>query len=113
MLLMFRAIDQAWVSAFSESGLHDLYFSRLFTELWLRGSGAISKTEAYELVKEVSLQTAIKYVRRAVAEGYLEELDHPEDRRSRLLRMTPRLLDRMDRMIAALQAAVAALDAGR
>ena len=49
--------------------------------------------------------------RPGVAEGYLEELDPPEDRRSRLLRMTPRLLDRMDRMVAALQAAVAGLDA--
>jgi hypothetical protein len=99
MLALLRSIDQAWVQAFQESGFSDIYFSRLFTELWLRGDTAITKTDAYVLVKGVGVQTAIKYVRRAVEEGYLEEVDNPADGRSRLLRMTPRLKVRFTQVI--------------
>jgi len=90
-LCALRELDDAWVAAFHRAGFGDVYFSRLFTELWLREGAAISKTDAYGLVKGVSAQTAMKYIRRAVAEGYLRELDNPADGRSRLLRMSPRL----------------------
>jgi len=105
-LLLLRHIDQAWGSAFQESGFSDLYFSRLFTELWLRGDAALTKTDAYGLVKGVGLQTAIKYVRRAIEEGYLEERDHPSDGRSRLVRMTPRLRRQFEAFIEAIEAGV-------
>lgn len=90
-LIALRELDDAWVSAFHRVGLGDIYFSRLFTELWLRGNDAVTKTDAYELVQGVSLQTAMKYVRQAIADGHLEELENPEDARSRLIRMTPGL----------------------
>ena len=84
---------------FTALGLGDIYFSRLFTELWLRGNDAVTKTDAYELVQGVSLQTAMKYVRQAIAEGYLEELDNPRDARSRLIRMTPGLREQFNGVI--------------
>jgi hypothetical protein len=91
-LLAMRELDEAWLETFRETGLSDLYFSRLFTELWLRGTdAAVPKTDAYGYVKGVGVQTAMKYVKRAVDEGYLEELDNPDDGRSRLIRMSPRL----------------------
>jgi hypothetical protein len=90
-LLALRELDDAWVAAFHGAGFGDIYFSRLFTELWLRGAAAVAKTDAYDLVKGVSTQTAMKYVRRAIAEGYLEEIASPTDGRSRLVRMSPRL----------------------
>jgi hypothetical protein len=90
-LLALRELDDAWVAAFHRAGFGDVYFSRLFTELWLRDAAAISKSEAYDLVKGVGSQTAMKYIRRAVVEGLLEELENPNDGRSRLLRMSPRL----------------------
>ncbi len=108
-LLLLREIDQVWVATFRESGFSDIYFSRLFTELWLRGDDAITKTDAYGLVKEVGVQTAIKYVRRAVDEGYLEEVDNPDDGRSRLLRMTPLLRERFLAVIDAIGLRVAEL----
>jgi len=98
-LLALRELDDAWVETFRETGFSDLYFSRLFTELWLRGDAAVAKTDAYGLVKGVSAQTAMKYLRRAIAEGYLEEIDNPHDGRSRLLRMTPSLRERFARVI--------------
>jgi hypothetical protein len=98
-LLALRELDDAWVETFRETGFSDLYFSRLFTELWLRDDAAVAMTDAYGLVKGVSAQTAMKYLRRAIAEGYLEEIDNPRDGRSRLLRMTPSLRERFARVI--------------
>lgn len=86
-----RELDDAWVSAFHKTGFGDVYFSRLFTELWLRGDDAVAKSDAYDLVQGVSAQTAMKYVRQAIAEGYLEETANPADGRSRLIRMSPLL----------------------
>ncbi len=90
-LRALRELDDAWVAAFYRTGFGDVYFSRLFTELWLLGDGAVAKSDAYGLVHGVSAQTAMKYVRQAIAEGYLEEFDNPDDGRSRLVRMSPRL----------------------
>jgi hypothetical protein len=90
-LLALRELDDAWVATFHKTGFGDVYFSRLFTELWLRGDGAVGKSDAYDLVHGVSVQTAMKSVRQAIAEGYLEEFDNPADGRSRLIRMSPRL----------------------
>lgn len=108
-LLALRELDDAWVSAFHRAGFGDVYFSRLFTELWLRDAAAISKSDAYDLVKGVSSQTAMKYIRRAIAEGYLEEIDNPSDGRSRLLRMSPRLRSLFAQVIDRASAAFAGL----
>jgi hypothetical protein len=107
-LLALRELDDAWVAAFHKSGLGDIYFSRLFTELWLRDS-AVSKTAAYGLVKGVSVQTAMKYVNTAITDGYLEELENPADGRSRLLRMSPRLHDQFAQVIDRANAAFTAI----
>jgi hypothetical protein len=98
-LLALRQLDEAWVAAFHQVGLSDIYFSRLFTELWLRDSAALPKTDAYALVQGVSPQTATKYVQRAITEGYLEETANPADGRSRLLRMSPLLRARFEQVI--------------
>ncbi|HUN26886.1 MAG TPA: hypothetical protein VMU67_11285 [Steroidobacteraceae bacterium] len=98
-LVALRELDEAWVVAFHGAGLGDVYFSRLFTELWLRQGTPIAKTDAYALVKGVGPQTAMKYVSKAIAEGYLEEVDNPADGRSRLLRMAPALRERFTQVI--------------
>jgi hypothetical protein len=98
-LLALRELDDAWVAAFPETGFSDVYFSRLFTELWLRSDTAVTKTDAYELVTGLSIQTAMKYVRRAIEQGYLQELPNPSDGRSRLLRMSPLLRERFAQVI--------------
>jgi hypothetical protein len=112
-LLALRELDDAWVAAFHKAGFGDIYFSRLFTELWLRDGAAVSKTDAYGLVKGVGTQTAMKYVNRAIAEGYIEEFDNPADGRSRLLRMSPRLYEQFAQVIDRASAAFGATFAGR
>jgi hypothetical protein len=108
-LLALRELDDAWVSAFHKTGFGDIYFSRLFTELWLRADAAVAKTDAYDLVEGVSRQTAMKYVRQAIAEGYLVELDNPADGRSRLIRMSPQLREQFNGVIDRASAAFAAV----
>lgn len=98
-LLALRELDDAWVSAFHKTGFGDVYFSRLFTELWLRGDSAVAKIDAYDFVQGVSRQTAMKYVRQAISEGYLTELDNPADGRSRLIRMSPLLREQFNGVI--------------
>jgi hypothetical protein len=98
-LLALRELDDAWVSAFHKTGFGDVYFSRLFTELWLRDDAAVPMTEAYALVQGVSTQTAMKYLRKAIAEGYLEELPSRTDGRSRLVRLTPRAREQFTEVI--------------
>jgi hypothetical protein len=98
-LQALRELDDAWVSAFHKTGFGDIYFSRLFTELWLRDADAVAKSDAYGMVQGVSTQTAMKYIRRAIAEGYLEELDNPADGRSRLIRMSPKLREQFNGVI--------------
>jgi hypothetical protein len=98
-LQALRELDDAWVTAFHKTGFGDIYFSRLFTELWLRDADAVAKSDAYGMVQGVSMQTAMKYIRRAIAEGYLEELDNPADGRSRLIRMSPKLREQFNGVI--------------
>jgi hypothetical protein len=111
-LLALRELDEAWVETFHETGFSDVYFSRLFTELWLRGGEPVAKTDAYGFVKGVGVQTAMKYVRRAIDEGYLLEFDNPADGRSKLIGMSPDLRSRfealMDRAVAAFGVAFSA-----
>jgi len=106
-VLALRELDDAWVETFHETGFSDVYFSRLFSELWLRGSAAVSKTDAYGFVTGVGTQTAMKYVRKAIAEGYLIEVDNPADARSRLIRMSPTLAQRFEHLIDRAEAAFA------
>ena len=108
-LLALRELDDAWVATFHKSGFGDIYFSRLFTELWLRDPVAVSKSVAYDLVKGVSVQTAMKYVNKAIADGYLEEIDNPTDKRSRLLRMSTLLRDQFAQVIDRANAAFLAI----
>ena len=108
-----RELDDAWVAAFHKTGFGDIYFSRLFTELWLRGEEAVAKSDAYGLVQGVSAQTAMKYIRQAIAEGYLQELDNPGDGRSRMIRMSPKLREQFNGVIDRASGAFAKAFLGR
>ena len=94
-----RTLDRRWAETFHEGDFYDLHYSDLFTELWLRDGQPVPRTEAYTYMRNVSPQTAIKYLNRAIEEGYLTEVENPRDGRSRLLGMSPKLRERMDALV--------------
>lgn len=94
-----RQLDLRWAEVFDDGDFYDLHYSNLFTEIWLRDGRPVTRTEAYGYMTYLSPQTAMKYLNRALEKGYLVEVENPEDRRSRLVAMSPKLESRMDALV--------------
>lgn len=94
-----RKLDQHWAATFDDGDFFNLHYSNLFTEMWLRDGKPVPRTEAYGYMHSLSAQTAMKYLNRALEEGYLQEVENPDDRRSRLVVMSPKLKQRLDTLI--------------
>lgn len=83
-----RYASQDWGRTAGDTGFQSPSYFELFTEIWLRQGEAVSKTDCYRFMRDVSPQTAKKYVRRAISNGYLTEQDNPHDRRAKLITMS-------------------------
>lgn len=94
-----RKLDGRWAASFHEDDFYDLHYSDLFTQMWQQGERAVTRSEAYAMMRNISIQTAKKYLNQAIENGYLLELDNPQDRRSRLVCMSPKLQERFERLI--------------
>jgi hypothetical protein len=94
-----RKLDGRWGVSFHEDDFYDLHYSDLFTQMWQQGDRAVTRSEAYAMMRNVSIQTAKKYLNQAIENDYLLELDNPQDRRSKLVKMSPKLQERFERLI--------------
>ena len=87
----------SWVSVFEED--EEFYSSAywdLLTNIWMKGA-PVRKTDALRFMTNIkSPHTAGKYVETAIAKGILIEEDNPDDARSRLLRLSPKMRERLD-----------------
>lgn len=92
-------IDSFWAKSFADTGLNDLNYCDLFTQMWLKREAPLPKTELYDMMPNISRRTAVKYVQRAFEWGMLEEHECEEDRRVRLVTMSDDCVARVERWL--------------
>jgi len=99
LVMALNAFDDYWATLFGGDEFLDLHYMKLFVQMWIRQDLPMSRSDAYLCMKSLSAQTAMKYVNRALERGYLQEIENPDDRRSRLLVMTPLLVSRVGTLL--------------
>lgn len=90
-------MGSSWLSVFEED--EEFYSSAywdLLTNIWVKDA-PVRKTDALRFMTNIkSPHTAGKYVETAIAKGILIEEENPDDARSRLLRLSPEMRERLD-----------------
>ena len=87
-----------WLDVF---GGKEIFYSAqywdLFKTIW-RSERTVTKTEALRCMTGIkSAHTAGRYLETAIEEGLLIEEDNPQDKRSRIIRLSPTMKQRLDR----------------
>ncbi len=86
-----------WLEVF---GGKEIFYSAqywdLFKTIW-RSGRPVTKTEALKCMTGIkSAHTAGRYLETAIGEGLLVEDDNPEDKRSRIIRLSPGMKQNLD-----------------
>jgi len=92
-----QKMGASWIGVFEDD--EEFYSSAywdLLTNIWMKDS-PVRKTDALRFMTNIkSPHTAGKYVETAIAKGILIEEENPQDARSRLLRLSPKMRERLD-----------------
>lgn len=96
-LAMIDRIAVRWLDLFGgRSEFYSTVYWDLLARMWYAGE-PVRKTDALRCITSIkSPYTAGKYVANALAQGLIEEVPNPGDRRSRLLRLSPSIREKLD-----------------
>lgn len=90
-------IDNFWAETFADSDMSDLNYCDLLTQMWIKRQEAPKpKTELYDLMPNISRRTAVKYVQKAIEQGFLQEQFSSHDRRIRLVSLTSMAIKKIE-----------------
>jgi hypothetical protein len=94
---MIDSVGQRWLSLFrGDPDMYQAAYWDLLTSLWRAGQ-PMRKTDALAAMHGIrSAHTAGKYVDAAIERGLVVEEDNPRDARSKVLRLSPQMQQRLD-----------------
>jgi hypothetical protein len=97
-LEMIEQVSGHWLEVFGgKEAFYSAQYWDLFKTIW-RSERPVTKTEALNCMTGIkSAHTAGRYLETALAEGLLVEQDNPADKRSRFIRLSPAMQERLDR----------------
>jgi DNA-binding MarR family transcriptional regulator len=100
-LEMMNAFGGIWAKVFTERDAYSTYFWHLFRGLYERRNEEISKKIAKEILRPAAESgvTQEKIIERAKSMGYVSIVDSKTDRRSKAVKMTPKLEKKMRQYI--------------
>lgn len=96
-LKMTDKIGEEWIRIFDgRKKFYSTAYWDLFTTIW-RNNGELTKTDALDSMKGLkSAVTASKCVEASKREGFIVEVDNPDDARSKLVRLSPSMNDQLN-----------------
>ena len=86
-VIALNRMDAAWMAFLQDVDFLDINYSDLFTGLWL-AQRPVRKQEAVEFMSHLGVQTAKKYLDRAIDKGLVVEISDPEDGRAKLIMLS-------------------------
>ena len=94
---MIEQVGQRWLRLFrGDPDMYSAAYWDLLTSLWRAGQ-PMRKTDALAAMHGIrSAHTAGKYVDAAIARGLIVEEDNPRDARSKVLKLSPQMQQRLD-----------------
>ena len=96
----YLKMDAIWAEEFDEEEYTNIHYATLFFQLWSKAK-PVSKTDAYRFMHNISLQTAQKYLNKAIKRGSIIEIDNPDDKRSKLVTLSEHTRTTLERCIDA------------
>ena len=96
-LMLTDGIGADWVNVFDgDTDFYNAAYWDLLTRIW-RSPETVRKTDALGFMTGIkSAQTAGKYIDVAIEKGLIVERDNPEDKRSKLIELSPDMRTRLD-----------------
>jgi DNA-binding MarR family transcriptional regulator len=94
---MIDRIGRQWLEVFQgNTDFYSAIYWDLLTQIW-RSERPVRKTDALKSMTGVkSAHTAGKYIQVAIDQGLIEEADNPNDARSRVLVLAPKMRERLE-----------------